>query len=62
VIQNYFGHDTIDVTTTSTSLPGVPRNYTSLNQIIEDVNFARIYAGFHYRSTLVRSNPLGIAR
>ena len=34
---------------------------TSLNQIIEDVNAARIYTGFHYRSTLVRSNALGIA-
>lgn len=60
-IQNYIGSDTIDVTTTSISLPGVTRHYTSLNQIIEDVNVARIYAGFHYRSTLVRSNMLGIA-
>jgi len=60
-IQNYLGSDTIDVTTTSTSLPGISRHYTSLNQIIEDVNAARIYAGFHYRSTLVRSNTLGIA-
>lgn len=60
-IQNYLGSDAIDVTTTSTSLPGISRHYTSLNQIIADVNAARIYAGFHYRSTLVRSNPLGIA-
>jgi len=60
-IQNYLGHDTIDETTTSTSLPGVTRRYTSLNQVIADVNGARIYAGFHYRSTLVRSNTLGIA-
>src|SRR5262245_40141239 len=60
-IQNYLGSDTIDVTTTSTSLPGISRHYTSLSQIIQDVNAARIYAGFHYRSTLVRSNPLGIA-
>ncbi len=60
-IQNYRGSDTIDVMTTSTALPGVSRHYTSLNQIIEDVNVARIYAGFHYRSTLVRSNTLGIA-
>ena len=59
-IQNYRGSDTIDVMTTSTTLPGVARHYTSLNQIIEDVNVARIYAGFHYRSTLVRSNMLGI--
>ncbi len=49
------------MTTTSISLPGVTRHYTSLNQIIEDVDFARIYAGFHYRSTLVRSNTLGRA-
>src|SRR5262245_35849765 len=60
-IQNYLGSDGIDVTTISTSLPGAARHYTSLNQIIQDVNAARIYAGFHYRSTLVRSNPLGIA-
>jgi hypothetical protein len=60
-IQNYLGSDTVDVTTTSTSLPGAARHYTSLNQIIADVNLARIYAGFHYRSTMVRSNTLGIA-
>src|ERR1051326_2148776 len=60
-IRNYLGTDNIHVTTTSTSLPGVGRHYTSLNQIILDVDAARIYAGFHYRSTLVRSNPLGIA-
>ena len=60
-IQNYRGTDAIDVTITSTSLPGAARYYASLKQIIEDVNFARIYTGFHYRSTLVRSNTLGIA-
>jgi hypothetical protein len=60
-IQNYRGTDAIDVTVTSTSLPGPTRHYTSLNQMIEDVNLARIYTGFHYRSTLVRSNSLGIA-
>ena len=60
-IRNYLGHDAIDATTTSISLPGVSRHYTSLSAIIEDVNLARIYAGFHYRSTLVRSNTLGIA-
>jgi hypothetical protein len=60
-IQNYLGSDAIDVMITSTSLPGVVRYYTSLNQIIEDVNVARIYTGFHYRSTLARSNTLGIA-
>ena len=60
-IQNYRRSDAIDVMLTSTSLPGVTRHYTSLNEIIEDVTRARIYTGFHYRSTMVRSNTLGIA-
>jgi len=60
-IENYLGGDAIDVTSTSTSLAGATRHYTSLNQIIEDVDAARIYTGFHYRSTLVRSNALGAA-
>jgi hypothetical protein len=60
-IRHYHGSDTIDLTITSTSLPGATRDYTSLNQIIDDVNLARIYTGFHYRSTLLRSNALGIA-
>jgi hypothetical protein len=60
-IRHYLGTDAVEVMVTSTSLPGVTRHYASLNQIIEDVNAARIYTGFHYRSTLVRSNTLGIA-
>lgn len=60
-IQHYLGGDAVDVTVSSTSLPGATRHYASLNQIIADVNAARIYTGFHYRSTLVRSNTLGIA-
>jgi hypothetical protein len=59
-IQNYFG-DAVTVDATSTSLVGVTQHYTSLNQYIEDVNSARIYAGFHYRSTLQQSNVLGRA-
>jgi hypothetical protein len=60
-IRNYLGSDAIDVTTTSTSLLGVSRHYTSLNQIVNDVNSARVYTGFHYRTTMVASNTLGIA-
>jgi hypothetical protein len=60
-IQHYLGRDSVDVVVTSTSLPGITRHYASLNQIIEDAKAARIYTGFHYRSTLIRSAPLGIA-
>jgi hypothetical protein len=59
-LQNYFG-DAVNVDVTSTMLAGVTRHYNSLEQIIQDVNGARIWAGFHYRSTLVRSNVLGRA-
>jgi hypothetical protein len=57
----YRGGDSIDVTIGSTSLPGATRHYTRLSQLVEDVNAARIYTGFHYRFTLLRSNALGIA-
>ena len=53
--------DLHDLPTLAASIMGAARHYTSLNQIIEDVDVARIYTGFHYRSTLVRSNTLGIA-
>lgn len=59
-LQNYFG-EAVNVNVTSTSLAGVTRHYNSLEQIIQDVNGARIWAGFHYRSTMVRSNVLGRA-
>lgn len=58
-IRNYLGGDAIDVTLTSASLPGATRRYVSLEQIIQDVNAARIYTGFHFRTTLLRSNQLG---
>ena len=57
-LQNYFG-DAIDVDATSTTLVGVTRHYTSFDGMLDEVNRARIYAGFHYRSTLVRSNVMG---
>jgi hypothetical protein len=58
VLQAFFG-DAINVTATSTSLVGVNRNYTSLDQVSNDVNSARVYAGFHYRITNERSKQAG---
>ena len=60
-IRHYLGTDSIDVNTTSISLPGVSRHYSSITQIIEDINNARVWAGFHYRTTMVRSNTLASA-
>jgi hypothetical protein len=60
-IRHYLGTDSIDVNTTSISLPGVSRHYTSITRIIEDIVDARVWAGFHYRTTMVRSNTLAFA-
>jgi hypothetical protein len=60
-IRHYLGTDSIDVNTTSISLPGVSRHYSSITQIIDDINNARVWAGFHYRTTMVRSNTLAFA-
>ena len=60
-IRHYLGTDSIDVNTTSSSLPGVSRRYTSITRIIEDIVNARVWAGFHYRTTMVRSNMLAFA-
>jgi hypothetical protein len=60
-IRHYLGTDTIDVNTTSSSLAGVSRHYTSISQIIGDINSARVWAGFHYLTTMVRSNTLAFA-
>jgi len=56
-LQDHFG-DAVNVDLTST-FSGVTRHYNSLEQIIQDVNGARIWVGYHYRSTMVRSNVLG---
>jgi len=60
-IRHYLGTDTIDVNTTSSSLPGVSLHYTSISQIIADIRDARVWSGFHYRTTMVRSNTLAFA-
>jgi hypothetical protein len=60
-IRHYLGTDSIDVNTTSISLPGVSLHYTAISQIIEDLTNARVWSGFHYRTTMVRSNTLAFA-
>jgi hypothetical protein len=60
-IRHYLGTDTVDVNTTSSSLPGVSLHYTAISQIIADLTNARVWSGFHYRTTMVRSNTLAFA-
>ena len=61
VLQSAGGDVAGEITLASPTAPGVTRKWTRLQDYSDEVSNARIYAGFHYRSTLVRSNTLGIA-
>jgi hypothetical protein len=49
VLERAYGKDGHDVTLTSLLLPGVVLNYTSWEQITDDIDDARIYGGIHFR-------------
>jgi PAP2 superfamily len=45
--------------TTPSAPSGVVHQFTSLNAVAEEVSNARIYAGFHYRSSTVVGRAMG---
>jgi hypothetical protein len=49
VIQKVAGNDVAEITMTSPTAPGVTRKWTRIQDYIDEVSAARIYAGFHYR-------------
>jgi membrane-associated phospholipid phosphatase len=49
VLALFFGTDSISFTTTSDSLPGVYRSYTSLSGCADEVGMSRIYCGIHFQ-------------
>ena len=53
-----FGEDTA-FTTTSAGLPGVERSFTSFSSAVQQIEDARIWAGFHYRSSCEDGATLG---
>jgi len=48
VLASFYGDGT-SFTVTAAGLPGVERDFTSFSSAIQQVENARIYAGFHYR-------------
>jgi hypothetical protein len=48
VLARFFG-DKVSFSTTSTTLPGVTRSFTSFSQAAEENGLSRIYIGFHFR-------------
>ena len=59
VLKRYFGKDDISFSTTSSFLPGITRNYTSLSQAASEVSLSRIYVGYHYRNAIVEGETMG---
>ena len=49
VLEQSFGRNGHDVTLTNPNLPSIVLNYTSWDEITDDIDDARIYGGIHFR-------------
>lgn len=59
VLVRFFGTDGVSFTTTSTTLPGVFRSYSSFRQAAEENGNSRVYIGFHFRHAVNEGIELG---
>ena len=60
VLASFYGNDR-GFTVTSAGLPGVQRDFTSFSAAVLQIEDARIYAGFHFRFSVVDGATLGAA-
>ena len=52
-LRNYFGTKHVELTISSTAIgAGPPRTYETLDELVEDVENARVWGGLHYRTTM----------
>jgi hypothetical protein len=59
-IKTVLGNDQIpEVSMTSPFAPGVTHRFTNLAAYTEEVAYARLYAGFHYRFSIVVGQEMG---
>lgn len=59
VLARFFGTDEVSFTTTSTTLPGVFRSFSSFSQATEENGNSRVYVGFHFRHAVNEGIKLG---
>ena len=60
-IQHFFGTKKVEVTFTSTSVPGssmTELHFTDTDDIVRYVEWGRIYGGMHYRTSTVRGKVI----
>jgi len=61
VLEHEFGPDGFEITLTSPAAPELSRSYHAWQDILDDVNDARVFGGVHYRFDQEQGNELGRA-
>jgi len=61
VLEHEFGPDGFVVTLTSPAAPELSRSYHAWQDILDDVNDARVFGGVHYRFDQEQGGELGRA-
>ena len=59
VLKSVFGNDIPEVSMTSGAMPGITRKWTRIQDYVDEISAARIYAGFHYRFSTVVGEEMG---
>jgi len=59
LIEEFFHHDHIAFSATSSSLPNVTRSFTSLSQAANENALSRIYVGYHFRHAVIEGTRQG---
>jgi hypothetical protein len=55
-LSNYFGTKRVRIVASSTVVgAGPPRTYDNIDELVKDVENARVWGGLHYRTTMTRS-------
>ena len=55
-LRNYFGTKRVKLVMSSTAAgAGPPRTYENLDELVKDVENARVWGGLHYRSTMTKT-------
>jgi hypothetical protein len=59
VIEQLYDVGQVSITLTNAAVPGVTLQYTSLTQITDDIDDARVYGGIHFRTDQDAGGALG---
>jgi len=60
ILAGYFGTPNITFTVDSVVPNTTPQTFTSSTDLMDQVEMARIYAGFHYHHSVVQGRVLGL--